>query len=219
MNPMWMEWSVPLQKLEVSKIQPGMLQKSAKPLTPLCYVDGQFTLQYLNVLLPPLPVKEYDAVTGKLILSLNESPQAQAKLMALQESFLSAVYSNQRLWFSESTRSKEQLQTLFQTFVEMNQLNLYCPIQTQEKKYSLYIWKENSWHKLISPGLLEKGDMIRVALRLQGISYQMNQSGTWTGRFRIQHRIFSIYHCGSRSGFASTSSNLLKNSDAHGHDA
>ena len=217
MNRMWMEWTVPLQKLEVSKIQPGTLQISGKPLTPLSYVDGQFILQHLNILLPALPIKEYDPETGRLILGLSETPQIQAKLMALQDSFLSTVYLNQRKWFSDSNRSKEQMAALFQTFVEPTSLHLYCPLQTQDKKYSLFVWKKGVWERLVSPGLLEKGDMIRVALRLQGISYQMNQSGSWTGRFRIQHRIFSIYHCGSLSSIAS--SNLLNNSNTNRHNA
>lgn len=195
---MWMEWSIPIQKLEVSKIKTGILQKSLKPLTPLSYVDGPFHLQHLNILLPPLPIKEYDAQTGKLVLNLQDSQQTYQKLSALQDTLLQAVFQNQRQWFPESSRSKEQIQTFFQPFLENMNLHLYCPVQSQEKKHFLHVWKQGSWSVLSGPGVcIEKGDTIRVALRLQGISYQMNQaSGAWTGRFRVQHRIFSIYHCG-----------------------
>jgi hypothetical protein len=193
---MWMEWTIPIQKLEVSKIKTGLLQKSMKPLTPLSYVDGPFALQHLNILLPPLTIKEYEIQTGKLILHLQDSNPTLQKLSALQDSLLHSVFMNQRVWFPESSRSKDQIQNLFQPFLENNSLHLYCPIQTQEKKHFLHVWKQGNWHALTSPGLLEKGDTIRVALRLQGISYQTNPStGLWTGRFRVQHRIFSIYHC------------------------
>lgn len=193
---MWMEWSVPIQKLEVSKIKIGLLQKSLKPLTPLSYVDGPFTLHHLNILLPPLTIKEYDSQTGKLVLHLQDSNPTLQKLSALQDSFLQSVFMNQRQWFPESSRTKEQFQSLFQPFLENNNLHLYCPIQTQEKKHFLHVWKKGNWNVLSAPGLLEKGDTIRVALRLQGISFQTNPvSGIWTGRFRVQHRIFSIYHC------------------------
>ena len=62
---MFMEWSVPIQKLEVSKVHVGPLQKSPKPLTPLAYMDGPFILQNLNILLPPLAVQLYDEQSGK----------------------------------------------------------------------------------------------------------------------------------------------------------
>lgn len=212
MNRMWMEWSIPLQKLEVGKIQAGLLQNSGKPLTPLSYVDGSFALQHVNILLPSLAVKEYDATTGRLILNLSEAPQVQAKLMALQDYLLNMVYQNQRRWFPDSNRSKDQMTALFQTFVEPQQLHLYCPVQTQDKKYSLSIWKDGIWQKIVGPNVFQVGDMIRVALRLQGISYQMNQTGSWTGRFRVQHRICSIYYCNSATV---SSTNLLKNSNAH----
>ena len=191
---MWMEWTIPLQKLEVSKLKTGTLQTSGKPLTPLSYTDGSFHLPHLNLLLPPLPIKDYDPQTGKLILSLAEVPSAAAKLQALQESLLQNVYRNQRQWFHESGRSYEQLQGGFQPFVESNNLHLYCPLQLQDKRHHVFVWKENEWQKFDKPGFFQKGNQIRVAFRLQGISYQLSPTtGSWTGRFRVQHRILSIY--------------------------
>lgn len=189
-----MEWTIPIQKLEVSKIQIGSLQKTMKPLTPFSYADGPIVFQNLNILLPPLSIKEYDATTGKLLLNLADSPQTAAKLLALQSSFLNSVYDHQKIWFPESTRSREQIQSFFQCFVENTTLHLYCPLQMQEKRNFISIWHEDEWKKLSVAGLLKKGEYIRVALRLQGISYQLNQStGLWTGRFRVQHKISCIY--------------------------
>jgi hypothetical protein len=191
-----MEWTIPIQKLEVSKIQVGTLQKLVKPLSPLSYNDGPIVFQNLNLLLPPLLIKDYDTQTGKLVLSLAESTATSAKLSALQASLLNSVYTNQRQWFSDSNRTKEQIQSAFQSFVENSSLYLYCPVQTQEKRNSIHIWKDNTWNKLTGPGFLQKGDSIRVALRLQGISFQMNATtGVWTGRFRVQHKISCIYVC------------------------
>ena len=194
-----MEWSIPIQKLEVDRVYTGALQRTAKPLTPLSYKDGAFDLMHLNILMPPLVVKEYEITTGKLILSLADSAQTTSKLLALQDTLLNTVYANQKLWFGESNRTREQIHTLFQPFLESTSLHLYCPLQIQEKKHCLHIWKDNEWHRLVTPNLIKKGDVIRVGLRMQGISYQLNpQSNTWTGRFRVQHRIFCIYHCSSQ---------------------
>jgi hypothetical protein len=88
------------------------------------------------------------------------------------------------------------IQALFQPFLENDSLHLYCPLQTQEKRHSLHIWKEGEWKRLVVAGLIQKGDSVRVALRLQGISFQLHPTSlSWTGRFRVQHRIFSLYHC------------------------
>ncbi len=189
-----MEWTIPIQKLEVSKIQVGPLQKSLKPLTPLSYVDGPIVFQNLNILLPPLNIKDYDTTSGKLVLSLAESPGTAAKLLALQDSLLNSVFVNQKIWFPDSNRTRDQIQSYFQSFVENTSLHLYCPIQSLEKRHSISIWQDNTWKKLTGTGLLNKGDSIRVALRLQGISYQMNpNTNLWTGRFRVQHKMNCIY--------------------------
>jgi len=102
----------------------------------------------------------------------------------LQETLLNAVYINQKTWFPDSNRTREQIQRSFQAFVENSSLYLYCPLQVQEKRNTIIIWKDEEWKKLTMARLLQKGDCIRVALRLQGISYQMNQTtGLWTGKF------------------------------------
>ena len=212
---MWMEWSIPIQKLEVGKVHTAALQQSAKPLSPLNYQDGPFVLQHLNILLPPLPVKEYEAQTGKLVLNLGEHTTTAAKLLALQDFLLSSVYHQQRGLFPDSNRTRDQSQTLFQPFLESQSLYLYCPLQNQEKKHFLNIWKHGEWKRLTEPELIQKGDMIRVALRMQGISYQMNpHTNSWTGRFRVQHRILCMYHSGQPKPLL----HLLKNGDADRHD-
>lgn len=192
---MWMEWTIPIQKLEVTKVQTRQIQKSAKPITPLSYVDGPFILQHVNILLPPLQIKEYDGTSGKLVLSLNESPGSLSKLQALQETLLQKVYQQQSSWFpSETIRSKDQIHSLFQPFIEGDTLHLYCPLQTAEKKTFIYVWKNGIWNKFTDIMLLQKGDVIRPVIRLQGISFQTNQlNGSWTGRFRVQHRICCLY--------------------------
>jgi hypothetical protein len=193
---MWMEWVIPIQKVDVDKLRVGSFQKTLKPISPLSYADGQLVFQTLNLLLPPLLIKEYDSTTGRLLLSLSESPGTLAKLNALQDTLLTTVHTSQRNWFPESTRSKEQIQLYFQPFVEASTLHLYCPLQTQEKRHTIHVWRDGQWKRLIAPGLLTKGESIRVALRLQGISYQMNPTtGQWTGRFRVQHKISCMYVC------------------------
>lgn len=197
---MWMEWAVPIQKLEVGKVHVGALQGNVKPLTPLSYRDGHYILPHLNLLLPTMTIQEYNPASGKLVLSLEDQTPVAAKLLALQETLLATVYLHQRQWFADAEKPREVLSALFQPFVQTDGLSLFCPLQTQEKRQGISLWKDGAWKKLQSSGQLQKGDRIRVGLRLQGISYQTNaQTGAWTGRFRVQHRIFCMYYIGKGS--------------------
>ena len=93
-----MEWSIPLQKLEVGKIQICEIQHSEKSIVPLAYFDGQNTFPYLNILLPKFKIDIFDPKSGKLDIVLEDS-QSQAKLSALQVSLLNAIFLQQSVWF------------------------------------------------------------------------------------------------------------------------
>ena len=90
-----MEWSIPLQKLEVGKVQIGEIHHSDKSLVPLAYFDGQNNFLNLNIFLPKLNVQEFDAKSGKLILSLKNMVPFDAKLNALQSTLLGAFTTTQ----------------------------------------------------------------------------------------------------------------------------
>ena len=67
-----MEWAVPLQKIDVNKINVGQIRYGEKPLAPLAYYDGPIRLPSVNILLPALLVKDYDPQTGRLKLSIQD---------------------------------------------------------------------------------------------------------------------------------------------------
>jgi hypothetical protein len=201
-----MEWCIPLQKLEVSKVQIGSLYvqnvkgtKDKKPLAPLAYIDGQSVFQSLHILLPHLTVESYDPLNGRLEI-LIDSPQAVAKLQALQTSLLNTVSQQQVAWFGSNTLRKEDIQRFFQPMIEEKRLHLYCPIlhppqEGADGKRFLQnvtkVWSENIWYDGLRPGLLKAGQRVRIALQLQGISLHI-QNDAWTGRARLQHRILGI---------------------------
>ena len=105
-----MEWAIPLQKLEVGKIQIAKLQDYEKSIVPLGYFDGTYTFPFLNILLPTLTVEQFEPSNGKLILRVDTQ---EAKLLALQSSLLNAVYIQQTSWFPDTNFSLEELKALF----------------------------------------------------------------------------------------------------------
>ena len=193
-----MEWTIPLQKLEVDKMQVGGIRYGEKPMAPLAYYDGPIHMPSMNILLPPLVVKEYDPTTGKLRLSLVETPATAVKLTALQDTLLQLVYQKQQIWFPGSRRNAEELRALFQPFVESQSLHLYCP-SLMRGGSGISFWKDNQWKHGVEDTTISKGDVLRVAFRIQGISFQQNaKQDIWTGRFRLQHKILFLFHCGLR---------------------
>jgi hypothetical protein len=198
-----MEWVIPLQKLEVSKVQAGIFMNGMKPLAPLYYMDGETHFPSLSLLLPSLMVKTYDPNTGKLVLSLKESTNSMNKLQALQASLLAYVFNNQTTWFNQVRRDIVELQQLFQPMIEGDMLHLYCPVSMQDKKSggvdSILVYRSENGGPVIGsqgvrPTFLQPGDSVRVCLRIQGISFHNHPTyAEWTGKFRLQHKIIALY--------------------------
>lgn len=195
-----MEWAIPLQKLEVGKVNIGNIINGPKPLVPLSYIDGQIQFPSLTLILPPLHVKNYDEKTGKLDISLRENSQVNHKLQALQNTLFSVVFAHQRIWFANQNKELAELQRLFQPLIDSDILHLYCPIldekkNTNEKIHIFRTEQGNVKHyEGVKENLIKPGDTVRVALRVQGLSFHNNPvSNQWSGKFRLQHRILSVY--------------------------
>jgi hypothetical protein len=198
-----MEWVIPLQKLEVNKVQMGSFINGAKPLVPLSYVDGEIQFPSLSLLLPHLTVKSYDPQSGKLALSLRDSTGVQNKLQALQITLLSAVLAHQSAWFNQPRRELPELQALFQPMIEGDVLHLYCPVSVQDKKNggvdSIMVYRSEKGGPVLSshglrPAYLQPGDSLRVSLRIQGLSFHNHPTfAEWTGKFRLQHKIIALF--------------------------
>jgi hypothetical protein len=185
-----MEWSIPLQKLEVGKVQIGEIQHSDKSLVPLAYFDGQNSFLNLNIFLPKLKVQDFDAKSGKFVLSLKDMPSCEAKLNALQSTLLRAVYIQQRTWFNETFFTLDVLSNSFKPIVQNELLNLYYPVQLASE---VRIYKDGVWHTSYVPGLINPNDSVRIMFRIQGISFHKNTyNNSWSGKFRLQHRIYAV---------------------------
>ena len=207
-----MEWSVPLQKLEVAKVQLGNIftkpTQEKKPVVLLSYVDGQIVMPVFTVLLPHLTIESYNETNGRLEL-LVDTQWASSKLLTLQKTLLENIYHSQSAWFGSNKYSLDDICRLFQPMIEGNKLHLYCPVATsaiksearrsgstqyeRKKPYGTKVWKDNCWFEGIPPGSLLEGTKVRVAIQIQGISLQVGVTENgWTGRSRLQHRILAV---------------------------
>jgi hypothetical protein len=191
-----MEWTIPIQTLETAKVRLGPVSKTIKPMAPFSYIDDDIRFPSLSVLLPYLPLKSYEAETGKMVLSIEQNPTIYSKLLALQNNILQVAYTNHENWFPEQrVRSLEEFTSNFQPLIYHSCINLYCPSTTAGtfNEISIYSDKKGVSDTTALTGL-QKGKQIRVAVRLQGISFHQHPvTKKWTGKSRIQHRILGVF--------------------------
>ena len=77
--------------------------------------------------------------------------------------------------------------------IRESEIHLYCPIQN-EIMQSVPFFCDGEWNSAgLQKGRLEPGKRIRIAIRLQGISFLLHpNSDVWIGKYRIQHKILGI---------------------------
>ena len=189
-----MEWLIPIQTFQVDKVQLGTLIETAKPMVPLAYKDGENQFPSLSIIFPLLTIKNFDVVTGRLVLSLSEYPAFLTKMTNFQETLVSAVTQNSTQWFSKKGGARiVDARAGFQSMVRGSELHIYCPVNS-EIQQTVPFYADANWSKQgIQKDKLEPGARIRVAIRIQGTSFHIHPgSGTWSGKYRIQHKILGI---------------------------
>ena len=191
-----MEWCIPIQTFQVTNVQMGSIYNPMKPLVPLAYKDADLHFPALSFLLPALPIKYYDATSGRLVLSLAESTQTLNKLQTLQDMLLSAVNTHHVRWNIGSTvvpRRPQDIRAGFQPMVMNSELHLYCPTH-EGMTQPISMYQGGNWQKgKVKSGSLRPGKHLRIALRIHGISFHiLPGSAVWTGKFRLQHKIIGV---------------------------
>lgn len=186
-----MEWTIPLQNFDVSNVCITKPSSGPKLISPISYLDDGVGFYNLSILLPPLPIKSYDSVSGRLQISL-QGQNVLSKLQQFQEMIISTVHANQKGWFpGEKSSEKDDIRHGFQPFIEHGLLNLYCPCSTSNE---IYNYTEKQWLRgSLQPSMFTTGRTMRLAVKFQGVSFhQHHLSRMWTGKFRLQHRIMAI---------------------------
>jgi hypothetical protein len=191
-----MEWAIPIQSFDIKKVCISNISRGNKPMATLSYLDGEITFPYLSILLPPLPIKSYDAESGRLSISLHGSPGLAAKLTALQNHILQTTFENFSSWFpAERKRTYDEIVNYFQPLISHGCIHLYCPASTPGIFNDIQVYSKGVWTKgSISSDTFSAGKSMRIAVRFQGISlHQHLILKKLTGKSRVQHRIIAIY--------------------------
>ena len=191
-----MEWTIPAKTFIPANVIMTPPNRNEKPFATLSYNEEDVNFPYVSIFLPPLPVKSYDADTGKLALSLAGNTSILNKLVVLQNRILQKIQENYSTWFpSEHRRGFEDMSHMFQPLIHNNCIHLYCPLTTVGSFNEIGFFSGTSWSKGVIPSTaFTAGSTIRAAVRLQSISFHQHPlTKELTGRFRIQHRILALF--------------------------
>ena len=189
MNPI-IEMTVPVNMIDTSHVQLGSLVAGSKLMTSISYNHPISTMPSLSILLPIMPVHSYDSVTGHLVLQIVD-PQHMKRLNAVQDHILKLIRANQKAWFPDFKPRGDDIRVGFQPMVEGNLLHVYCPISTGGP-YDIHVYN-GAWSRSTRT-VVRVGQSVRAVLRIQGVAFHQSPvSGAWTGKFRLQHRILSLY--------------------------
>lgn len=184
-----MEFTIPVTRFDANNVTLNQPRSgSCKKTIPFGYTDNSLVFSSLILNLEPLKVVEIDWEKNQLVLE---------EYTTL--SFLSKLDQFQRL-------VNTQISTNFRKFLtdeELPDTLSILPLQScvKARRIILYISNEPSNLPFFNDGLAAKfsketvqpGSLLRVVVRLHGVSLQMTLSNIWTGKSRIQHHVLELY--------------------------
>lgn len=147
----------------------------------------------LTILTHFVKVASWDSSIGRLDLEVDSSSPGYTKLQSIEEALLGLLASHPS-WLRSQKSSKEELKHAFQHILKDNIFTVYLHGQNQDTKPigRVWIYKENQWTKGVTPSSFKRGQLLRIALRLQGICF-LQYPGVPT-RLRIQHQTVAVLH-------------------------
>jgi hypothetical protein len=201
-EPGWAEMFLPLQALDIASVTIDEPKKSSgpgvpayaqeRPLAALSYKSDMFTMPILSILTSFLKVYAWDSKTGRLDLEIDPASPSAMKLSLLQDTIVGLLIKHPQ-WLRVQGITKDDLKTCFQHILNGSILTIYLHGPNQDTKPVGRVWVCNKgWQKGASASSFQKGQLIRVALRLQGVCFL--QSPNAKTRLRVQHQTVTIFH-------------------------
>ena len=180
-----MEFAIPITRIDPSNIQWGTPRNAPFRRTiPFGYNDTSIHLNNLILMLQPLQIVELDWTRNHVILEETKRVSYLSKLDQFQTTVTNTLNKNYRIWLDGSMSVPLPLQP----WLKGRRLTLYLSAQPE----TLPFFTEEG-PAVFSSATVKPGDSIRAVIKIQGLSLQMSEDDTWTGKSRIQHHIVQLY--------------------------
>ena len=155
------------------------------------YEENNIAFSNLILMLHPLKVIEIDMEKKQIVLEESRGPALLAKLEQFQMNVNGELERNPEKWIEES-KLPSVIRNPLQQWVKSKRFTLYLSSEPS----SLCMFTEKG-KTIFSEDSIKPGDMVRVIIKIHGLSLQMSEDDIWTGKSRIQHHILQLYKINS----------------------
>ena len=154
------------------------------------YNDGNISFNTLILSLHPLKVIEIDFEKKKILLEETKGTLL-SRLEQFQMNINTELEKNPTKWLDESMLPSV-IKNPLQQWVKSKRFTLY--LSSDPSSLSVFTQEGRA---VFSETLIQPGDMVRVIIKIHGLSLQMSEEDIWTGKSRIQHHILQLYKLSS----------------------
>jgi hypothetical protein len=183
-----MEFAVPISRFNPNNIRWGPPRVGPfRRTVPFAYEENQITLSNLILVLQPLRIVDLDWSKNQLVLEETKSMSFLSRLEQFQTLVSGSLERHAKIWLEGSKYPATGCLPL-QLWLKSRRLTLYLSAQPEHLPFFTEAGSEVFSSKTIKPG-----DLIRAVVKIQGLSLQMSEDDTWTGKSRIQHHVLQIY--------------------------
>jgi hypothetical protein len=185
-----MEFAIPVTRFDPNNVtlnQPRM--GSFKKTIPFGYTDNSLVFSSLILNLEPLKVIEIDWEKNQLVLEEYTSLSFLSKLDQFQKLVNTQISTNFRKFLTDDELPDTLSILPLQSCVKARRITLYL----SNEPSNLPFFSDTATACKFSKDTVQPGSLLRVVVRLHGVSLQMTPSNIWTGRSRIQHHVLELY--------------------------
>ena len=191
-----MEFAIPVTRFDPSHVTLNEPRTGTfKKTIPFGYSDSTLVFSSLILNLEPLKVVEIDWDKNQLVLEEFTGLSFLSKLDQFQKLVNTQITNNFRKFLTEEELPDTLTIMPLQSCVKARRITLYL----SNEPSNLPFFNDAvppigaTTSSKFSKDTVQPGDLIRVVVRLHGISLQMTPSNIWTGKSRIQHHVLELY--------------------------
>ena len=185
-SPRIIEVYIPIQNLDTTSIvvvPPVSIYPMKLPVALISYKTPIYTIPRLSIFTKIVSVHSWDPNKFRLELTDNEGFTI---LNELQEILIHKIVEHPE-WSGSNKLTVEEIRTKFQPTILKNLLILYLHSNSVNK----IILHSSDSKKPVTHDSFHQGQLLRVAIRFQGLLFLKNAQGNLF--YRLQHQVSAIY--------------------------
>lgn len=189
-----MEFAIPVTRFDPNNVTLNQPRSgSYKKTVPFGYTDNSLTFSSLVLSLEPLKVVEIDWDKNQIVLEEYTNLPFLSKLEQFQKLVNTQINTNFRNFLSDDELPDTLSIMPLQSCVKSRRITLYLSNEPSSLPFFSDTAATTATACKFSKDTVQPGTLLRVVVRLHGVSLQMTPSNIWTGKSRIQHHVLELY--------------------------